>query len=264
MEDKNINNIKKIPHDLCTGCGACYNKCPVDAISMSCDEKGYIHPKLNEEKCINCGLCLKACAIEHDFRKNDSAPDCVAIWASDEVRAKSSSGGMFSLLANQILEDGGVVFGSAFTDDFYGAEHRIAKTVDELKPLRGSKYVQSDIKQTYREAKQYLDANVPVLFTGCPCQIAGLYGYLGKDYPNLYTADLVCHGVPSASLLKTFIQEEEKKAGSKAVYVAFRDKAVSAWGDLRTAIDFENGKTYRKGRKKIFFTLVTKSKTVID
>lgn len=245
-----MNNIKKIAHDACTGCGACYNKCPVDAISMGKDEQGYLYPILNTDKCIDCGLCLKCCPSEHDFRNdNESNPECVAVWASDEIRQKSSSGGMFTLLAEQIFNEGGVVFGSAFTADFYGAQHQIARNAEELIPLRGSKYVQSEIKETYREAKKHLDNGFPVLFTGCPCQIAGLYGFLGTDYPNLYTADLVCHGVPSAALLKTFVQEEEQKANSKATYLAFRDKAVSKWGDLRTAIDFENGKTYRKGRK---------------
>ena len=244
-----MNNITKVTEDRCTGCGACYNKCPKDAIEMRPGKDGYLFPAIDEQKCIDCGLCVKACPAENDFRSNSDSPDALAVWAPDNIREKSSSGGMFSLLAAKIFDMGGVVIGAAFTDDFYGAEHRVATNIAELAPLRGSKYVQSDTKDTYSIAKRYLDEDKPVLYTGCPCQIAGLYGYLGKDYEKLYTVDLVCHGTPSAELLKTFVQEEEEKAGAKAVYLAFRDKMVSKWGDLRTAINFANGKVYRKGRR---------------
>ena len=244
------NSVLKISEHSCTGCGACYNKCPAGAIRILPNKDGYIVPQIDGTKCTDCGACLRACPAVSDTSSNIEKPRCLAVCASDEIRQKSSSGGVFTLLAEAVFEMGGVVFGSAFTDDFYGAEHRVATNMDELSPLRGSKYVQSNIGTTYRQAKEYLEQGRAVLYTGCPCQIAGLYGYLGKDYDKLYTADLVCHGVPSASLLERFVKEEEEKVGAKATYLSFRDKAISPWGDYRCAIDFDNGEKYRKGRNE--------------
>lgn len=248
-----MNNISKIAEHQCTGCGACYNICPVGAITMEYNKEGFLQPVVNE-KCINCGKCLRVCPAINDFRKeNIETPTCIAMQASDEIRMKSSSGGIFTVLAEKVLEEGGIVIGSAFKENWYGAEHRIASNKEELILLRGSKYVQSELNDVYKRAEKALKSGKKVLFTGCPCQVAGLYGYLGKDYSNLYTVDLVCHGVPSGKFLEKFVKEEEEKADSKTVYLSFRDKKISQWGDLRLAIDFQNGKKYRGGRKSPYY-----------
>ena len=199
------NTIGQVGHTECTGCGACYNKCPKDAIRMEYDTEGFLFPIIDENKCVNCGLCLQSCAVRNSQYKNEKEPECYAMWASDEIRAVSSSGGMFTILANYILEQDGYVCGAAYTEGYTAVEHIIIHEKDDLTKLRGSKYVQSNTKRVYREIQQLLDENNLVLFTGCPCQVAGLYAYLGKYYDKLYTADLVCHGVPSPKFMKSLL-----------------------------------------------------------
>lgn len=228
--------IKVVAHDQCTGCGACYNKCPANAIKMEYDDEGFIFPKVTDS-CVNCGLCQSACPVLKPQELHPQ-PQTYAVWASDEIRLKSSSGGMFTLMANYILGQGGAVCGAAYTEDHQFVEHRWAVSQSELAPLRGSKYVQSDTKLTYRDAKKYLDAGKPVLYTGCPCQIAGLYGYLGKDYPNLYTADLVCHGSNSVTAYQSFIKEFS--GGEEIAKVDFRDKKYYTWS-TPTVVYLKNG-----------------------
>lgn len=242
--DKTINIV---PHDKCTGCGACYNKCPVSAIEMQADFEGFLFPFINAEKCVNCGLCLKVCPVDTPKYENAQAPDCYAVMASDEIREKSSSGGVFTLLAEWMLDQGGVVCGAAYTDDCYGVEHIIATNRDELHKLRGSKYVQSHTGQIYRQVQTYLEQGTPVLFTGTPCQVAAVQSYLGKPHQNLYTLDLVCHGVPSPAVFRKFIKEQEEKHNSKAVRVSFRDKSVVQWNHC-IKIHFQNGDSYQKKR----------------
>ncbi len=232
-----MENIAKVDTHLCTGCGACYNKCPVNAIEMKESKEGFIVSSIIEDKCINCGLCYKICPVIKPLRKNNN-PDSYAVWADDETRLKSSSGGMFTLLAMAIFDMGGVVCGARYTDDYMGVYHTWATNLDELSPLRGSKYVQSDTRKTYREAKEYLDSGKAVLYTGCPCQVAGLYSYLGKDYDQLYTADLVCHGQNSIRAYRSFITEY---AGGKEIEkFDFRDKKYYGWS-TPTVMYFKDG-----------------------
>ena len=157
----------------------------------------------------------------------------------NEIRAKSSSGGVFTLLGKWAIENGGAVAGAAYTPDCYSVAHQIAETEAELAPLRGSKYVQSEMGMTYRQVKEILQADRPVLFTGCPCQVAGLYKFLGKDYQNLYTVELVCHGVPAQSISAKLVKEQEQVVGSKAQSVNKRDKTVDEW-DPAMSICFAN------------------------
>ena len=228
--------INVIPHDKCTGCGACYNKCPVDAIVMEYDDEGFIYPKITDS-CINCGLCQNVCPVQYPLKLHKS-PASYAVWASDEIRLKSSSGGMFTLLADYILQHKGVVCGAAYTKDFQQVHHIWADSEEGLVPLRGSKYVQSDTELTYRETKAHLEQDRLVLYTGCPCQIAGLYNYLGKDYPNLYTADLVCHGSNSIKAYQSFIKEF---SGNQEIQkVDFRDKKYYTWS-TPTVVYLKNG-----------------------
>lgn len=222
----NDNTIRTIAHDACTGCGACRNKCPKDAIRMVLDAEGFYFPEIDPARCVKCGLCLKACPAAHPVPHHPTPP-AYAVWADDETRMKSSSGGMFSILADAILKKGGVVFGARYSEDFLSVYHAVAHNGTELEPLKKSKYVQSDTRLTYREAKEALDRGVVVLYVGCPCQIAGLYRFLGKDYDNLITADLVCHGANSLTAYQTFVREFSE--GKSIERVDFRDKVHYNW-----------------------------------
>lgn len=221
-----MKNINSVEHSQCTGCGACFNKCPVDAIRMEYDSDGFLFPVIDQDKCTNCGLCVKSCPAMNPCRRH-TAFDTYAVWAKDEIRLQSSSGGMFTLLAEEILSRGGVVCGAIYSDDFLSVYHVVAKNSEELARLRGSKYVQSDTRDTFRETKACLEAGSAVLYVGCPCQIAGLYAFLGRDYDNLYTADLVCHGANSVTAYRSFIREFSE--GGEIAKVDFRDKKFFEW-----------------------------------
>ena len=180
----------------CTGCTACASVCPVNAIAMEPDHEGFLRPVIGE-RCILCHRCEQTCPILHPPVPGPAPAAAHAVWNRDEAeRTASSSGGFFSLLARHVLEQGGAVFGAALDEDMT-ARHVCARTVDELAPMRGSKYVQSDLGGSFSQVKALLEEGTAVLFSGVPCQVDGLKRYLGKDYPNLLTCDLVCHGVPS-------------------------------------------------------------------
>lgn len=231
------NTICKVDYNDCTGCGACVNKCPKNAIVMQYSDEGFLYPEIKHELCVNCGQCLAICPAEHPIPLHNT-PESYAIWASDDIRMKSSSGGMFTLLANFVLEQKGAVCGAAYSADYQTVYHCWAESKEELGKLRGSKYVQSDTQLTYRQAKQYLDAGRAVLYTGCPCQVAGLYSYLGKEYENLYTADLVCHGANSVKAYQSFLKEFTE--GQEIEKVDFRDKKYYTWS-TPTVVYLKNG-----------------------
>lgn len=218
--------IRQIPTEKCTGCGACLNKCPKNAIRMELNEEGFYFPTIDESLCVNCGLCLKTCPVTHPVAHHPT-PQSYAVWASDEIRKESSSGGMFTLLADYVLSKRGVVFGARYAEDYMTVYHASAQSQETLLPLKKSKYVQSDTRLTYREAKQALVRGQLVLYTGCPCQIAGLYNYLGQDYENLITADIVCHGANSVTAYQTFLREFSD--GKPIKKVDFRDKVHYNW-----------------------------------
>ena len=171
----------------CSGCHACSNACPKSCIQMVADEEGFWYPKVNKGQCIDCGLCEKVCPIIHKWQPDDSrnTTAMAAMNKNEEIRLKSSSGGLFTLIAEAIIDQGGVVFGAAFTDDFKSVHHICVDSKADLEKLRGSKYVQSKIGDTYIQAKEYLEGGRKVLFTGTPCQIGGLYSFLRKDYDDL-------------------------------------------------------------------------------
>lgn len=249
-----VNNITIVPCDKCTGCGACLNKCPKNAIVMKYDKEGFLYPKVSDE-CINCGLCIDVCpALKNP--KFYKTPKSYAVWADDDIRLISSSGGMFTLMANYILENGGVVCGAVYSNDWQTVYHAWALNKEGLSALRGSKYIQSDTKITYKEAKQYLEKDRLVLYTGTPCQIAGLYYYLGKEYENLYTADLICHGSNSVSAYQSFLKEFTE--GKKIKKVDFRDKKFFNWS-TPTVVYLENGEV-----KKASWDKSTWNKTFLN
>ena len=225
----------------CSGCHACANACPKNCISMTSDEEGFWYPQVDKSKCIDCGLCEKICPIIHKWQPDNSRTTTAmaAINTNEEIRLKSSSGGLFTLIAENIIDQGGVVFGAAFTDDFKSVRHICVDNIADLDKLRGSKYVQSKIGDTYKQAKEYLDSGRKVLFTGTPCQLGGLYSYLRKPYENLFTQDIICHGVPSPMVWERYVDFREKKSASSTQRMFFRHKKYG-WKTFAVLFEFSN------------------------
>lgn len=217
-----INNKSK-----CCGCSACHNACPVNAISMLADNEGFLYPKVNEELCTDCGVCEEACPmLDFDRKVNPlSSPQVYAAWnLNEEIRFKSSSGGIFSALAESVLMQNGHVTGAAFNSNLE-LNHIIIDNCNGLEKMRGSKYVQSNINETYTRTLQLLNAEETVLFSGTPCQIAGLNTFLsGKSFDNLLTVEVICHGTPSQKTFEKYIKEVEEKENEKVTDINFRDK----------------------------------------
>lgn len=225
----------------CTGCYACSSICPKAAIAMKENECGYIYPVIDEKKCVECKMCEKTCP--HINRVGQEYPlNCYAARVKDkDMLKKASSGGIATLISRKIIEKNGVVYGAAFGKDCCVEHIRIEKE-EELEKLRGSKYVHSYIKDSYINAKKDLENKKIVLFIGTPCQIAGLKRYLKKEYEDLYTVDLICHGVPS----QKFLKDEVKRLNNNSIEidrVNFRDKDV---GDFKFAIKKKDDIVYSK------------------
>ncbi|NLZ52236.1 MAG: 4Fe-4S dicluster domain-containing protein, partial [Thermoanaerobacteraceae bacterium] len=207
----------------CMGCYACKNICSLNCITMQSDNEGFWYPKVNYENCTKCGKCINVCPIMNQKEFENKPQGFACINRDENIRLESSSGGIFTLIAEQVIEDGGVVFGAAFNEKFQ-VEHSYIEVQEELYKFRGSKYVQSKIGETYNQAKKFLEMQRKVLFTGTPCQIAGLKSFLGRPYENLFCIDIVCHGVPSPYVWEKYIKYREKKAGSTTQRIAFRRK----------------------------------------
>lgn len=243
-----IKSVAGIEKNKCTGCGACSNICPVSAITMQADEEGFPYPVVDSAKCTDCGLCLGTCAAhELTVEKNTDKPVCYAMMASNEIREESSSGGMFGLMAQHVLSQKGAVVGCAYNEKLE-AEHILITDMDRLPALRHSKYTQSRMGDIYKQTKKFLTDNPdkPLLFTGCPCHVAGLRMYLKKDYPNLITADIICHGIVSPKVFARYIDELSELKGSKLTEITFREKRVFGW-TTAVGAKFENGKVYHRG-----------------
>ena len=235
---------------ICTGCSACANICPVKCIDMSADEHGFLYPQINHELCIQCGACDKVCQEGLKKRVEDSIPLAYAAYAKDYMsRMSSSSGGLFGLLAEAVLESGGVVAGAAMSDDGYYIEHVLIAKAEQLSMLRGSKYVQSRLNDSFSKIKEFLKDGKKVLFSGTPCQVDGLKAFLDKDYENLLCVDTVCHGVPSEMIWKKYCKEVEKSTGSKITRVNFRHKKYS-WERLKESMAHEGGRTIYRAKKQ--------------
>lgn len=229
----------------CCGCGACMNVCPKGAIEMREDPAGFKFPHIDTSKCIECGLCLKVCKFENPELAYPRAA-YICQLKDENTLALSTSGGAFRAMAEKIIERGGVVFGCAYTENKDGlVPTTIAvDNIEELPKLSGSKYVQSEMGFAYKKAKGFLDKGRLVLFSGTPCHISGLYGYLGKPYDNLYTTDLICHGVPNLKMFQSELSRMEKKYKSKVKTFCFRDKRIAAWGKYKYSFELENGEAH--------------------
>ena len=220
--------------EQCCGCEACAQKCPQQCISLKGDKEGFLYPSINQKKCIECGLCVSVCPFHNSFAPKNPQNAFAAINRNENIRRDSSSGGVFSALANSVLVDGGVVFGAMF-DENWNVVHGFIEKNDELSKLRGSKYVQSRIGKCYEVAERFLKDNRRVLFSGTPCQIAALKKFLGKDYDKLITVDFICHGVPSPKLWRWYF-DLVKKRGS-IVSINFRNKD-NGWKRYNFAVDY--------------------------
>jgi len=208
----------------CTGCASCLASCPVSAISMVQSEEGFYIPVIDENKCINCGLCKKICPQNsYEEKELEYEQKCYAAVYNNDIALKSSSGGMFTLLSEYVLEKNGYVCGAAFSDDFKKVEHIIVDNKNDLEKLRVSKYLQSYVGDIYKKIKELLDNDNYVLFSGTPCQVSGLKSYLRKDYEKLLTVDIVCHGVPSPKVWERYL--EEISNGRKVISASFRSKS---------------------------------------
>lgn len=231
----------------CSGCGACESVCPQRCIVMQRDFEGFLYPKANPAACVGCNLCNSVCPIQNR-RAESGVPAVTAAYGAyarnPEIRRSSSSGGVFSVIAHDVIDKNGVVFGACFDERFLVA-HRYVDTIEALEALRGSKYVQSRIGTAYADAKALLNAGRAVLFSGTPCQIAGLYAFLGKRYDNLLTTDLVCHGCPSPKVWETYLQCRRKNAGAQILSVFFRQK-VPGWKNYSISLKFSTGAEYSR------------------
>lgn len=217
----------------CCGCAACYNICPQNAIEMKEDEFGFVYPYINEDKCTECGLCKKQCAYQKNKKVLNLPQKIYAAQINKgEYLRNSASGGIFVALAKQIISEGGVVYGATLLkeNNNLNVKHIRIDKIEELYKLQGSKYVQSDVKEIYKYVKKDLENNVKVLFSGTPCQIYALKNYFNKkEYKNLYTIDIICHGVPNNQMFNRYLNFLEKNFNSDIIDFKFRDKSKK-WG----------------------------------
>lgn len=225
------NNISIINSSICTGCGACHNSCPTNAITMQPNQEGFLYPIISSKDCISCGKCLNSCPVISYKNLNFVEPKCFAIMARDDIRMKSSSGGMFYSLASYALSLNGYVCGTRFNSDFTEVNHVLINKFEDLDLLCKAKYVQSITGDVFKKIKSLLDQNIFVFYCGCPCQVAGLYSFLGIHYENLLTADLLCHGANSPLAFHSYLKE--KANGRVVSKIDFRgDKNVLPWGSF--------------------------------
>ena len=214
----------------CTGCMACKNACPRNAIQIEEDSKtGFLYPKMNKEYCINCGICKKVCPVINPAKENIEEIEVYSCKnKNDEIRMQSSSGGIFTLIANYILNQNGVVFGAGFNESFE-VVHEWTDKEEGLGKFRGSKYLQSQIRDSFQKVRAFLEEGRKVLFTGTPCQVEGLLAFLRKDYENLYTQDIICHGVPSPKVWKKYLEYKKSIHKESPKKINFRKKEIAGW-----------------------------------
>ncbi len=247
--------------EQCFACTACYHICPVSCISMEPDGKGFLYPVVDEDQCTQCGLCLQVCpSLTNEGIGAALFPDTLVYAAKHTdalIREQSASGGAFTAISDFILEQGGVVYGAGFTETMT-VSHMRAITKEQRDHLRGSKYVQSDLGEVYKEVEQDLGDGRRVLFTGTPCQVAGLRTYLQKPYDTLLLVDLLCYGVPSPKIFSEYVAHVEEKEGKALLGCSFRDKR-KGWRNLLLHLDFGTKETLLDAPSSPYYSLFLKS-----
>lgn len=241
--------------DECYGCTSCEQICPRQCISMVSDEEGFLYPRVDIEECIGCKLCEKACPSLAALEDRYPIKAYAAICTEEDIRSQSSSGGVFTLLAESVINQGGVVFGARF-DESWQVVHAKAERVEDLSFFRGSKYVQSKMGNCYAEARECLKKGRNVMFVGTPCQIAGLHHFLGKPYEKLLTVDFICHGVPSPAVWRWYIDRKSSEIARKSLkgmFYYWRNRS-----NFVSDVEFRE-KTY--GWKQFSMVIKTKGKT---
>lgn len=234
----------------CAGCYGCFNACKDDAIEMMLNDEGFIEPIVNREVCRECGLCQEHCPMikavypEQQLEK----PKAFAAWSKDdEIRVQSSSGGVFTEIARVVLNEGGAVFGACFDYSSLTVKHTLVDNFETLEILRGSKYIQSRVGDAYENVTRVAKQGKPILFSGTPCQVAALNTFLEKMdarvRSNVFTCDVICHGVASETVFKSYLHHISELKRSKVVKISFRDKSIS-WREYGIKITFSNGKEY--------------------
>lgn len=230
----------------CCGCSACVQRCPRHCISMKEDAEGFLYPDVDMTQCIDCGICEKVCPWLNLHEKSKIQDVLGAKNIDRKERMESSSGGVFIALAKKVIENGGVVFGAVF-NECWEVVHTYAENLKNVKSMMGSKYMQSRMENSYREAEGFLKRGRTVLFTGCPCQITGLHNYLGKEYHNLISVDFLCHGVPSPGVWRKYLTEVSTSFpkeingisldfSTKITGIDFRNKQQSGWKNFYLTI----------------------------
>lgn len=208
----------------CCGCGSCASACPRQCIEMIENKEGFLYPKIEEKKCINCGLCNQSCPILNVKQEIPCVQNAYIVQNKDDsICRESTAGGAFTALASEVIMRGGVVYGAAYDENFRVVHQRAGK-IPELKKFRNSKYVQSNLNNTFKEARTYLDQGVWVCYSGTPCQIEGIKRYLRKEYDNLILIDVVCRAVPSPLVWKKYLQMMKKRINLPIGNICFRDK----------------------------------------
>ncbi len=220
--------LKNKAESSCYGCRACEQICRSGAISIKPSTEGFLFPVVDESKCLHCGLCAKVCPYNANLGNEKPLKAFAAQYKNTEALEKSSSGGVFSALSDYLLENGGYVSGCVFNEGFT-AVHTVTNEKEAVRKMRGSKYVQSDTLDAYTQIKSLLENGERVLFTGTPCQVHGLKCFLRKEFDNLFTVDLICHGVPSPKLLSDYLEAVRLKHGD-ITELTFRNKKRNGWG----------------------------------
>ena len=223
----------------CCGCNACAQRCPKQCITMKADDEGFLYPIVDSITCIDCGICEKVCPVINQAEPQQPLKVYAAYNKNEDIRMQSSSGGIFTLLAEEIINKGGVVFGVKFNKDWM-PEFDYTETIEGIAPFRGSKYVQAIVGNAYKKAEEFLKAGREVLFSGTPCQIAGLKRYLRKEYDNLLTVDIICHGVPSPKVWNKYLEET-------------CSRLMRTRTDGKNSVGFANGETYKSCIEAISF-----------